>query len=250
MFLSDPSTLLACVIAVFLVGIAKGGFSGVGALATPVLALALPPTTAAGLLLPLLIVQDALSVWAFRRDWDRWVAAWMLPGMVQGVGIGWAFAATVDEKAVLAVLGLLTLAFGLYRLWLGRGGRITAASTSPGWVGTLFGIGSGFASQIAHAGGPPFQMWVTPRNLPHLTFVGTSAITFAVMNWVKVPSYIALGVFTHEVLIAAALLMPLALLSTWFGIWLLKRLNPARFYTIIYWLMVLLGAKLAWDGIA
>lgn len=250
MLLSDPFTLAICVVSVFLLGMAKGGFSGVGALATPLLALALPPATAAGLLLPLLLVQDVVSVWTFRHAWDRWIVAWILPGAAIGVAIGWAFASVVDEKALLAALGVITVFFGVYRLWLGRGGRIVAASTSPGWVGSLFGVATGLTSQIAHAGGPPFQMWVTPRKLPHLTFVGTSSITFAAINWIKVPSYLALGVMTHEVLVAAAMLLPLAVVSTWAGIWLLKRLDPARFYTIIYVLMILLGAKLAWDGIA
>ena len=127
---------------------------------------------------------------------------------------------------------------------------MVAASTSPGWVGSLFGVATGFTSQIAHAGGPPFQMWVTPRRLPHLVFVGTSSILFAAINWIKVPAYIALGAFPHEVLVAAALLMPLAIVSTLLTVRWLKRIDGARFYVLIYLLMVVLGAKLMWDGLA
>src|SRR3546814_4827537 len=111
----------------------------------------------------------------------------------------------------MAALGAITLAFGLYRLWVERGGRIVAASRSPGWVGSLFGFATGLTSQIAHAGGPPFQMWVTPRKLPHLAFIGTSLILFAIVNWMKEPAYLALGAFRHEVVVAALLLMPLAI---------------------------------------
>lgn len=71
MLLSDPTTLAACALAVILVGMAKGGFSGLGALGTPVAALALPPSTAAAILLPILIVQDVVSVWSFRHSWDQ-----------------------------------------------------------------------------------------------------------------------------------------------------------------------------------
>ena len=102
----------------------------------------------------------------------------------------------------MAALGAITLAFGLYRLWVERGGRIVAASTSPGWVGTIFGALTGLTSQIAHAGGPPFQMWVTPRRLPHLVFIGTSSVLFALINWMKVPAYLALDAFPHEVVVA------------------------------------------------
>jgi len=248
--LADPLTLFVLAIAVILLGLAKGGLSGVGALATPLVALVLPPTIAAALLLPILIVQDVVSVWSFRKTWDGWVIAWMLPGAAVGIAAGYAYAERVDEAKLMAALGAITLAFGLYRLWVERGGRVVAASTSPGWVGSLFGVATGFTSQIAHAGGPPFQMWVTPRRLPHLVFVGTSSILFAAINWMKVPAYIALGAFPHEVLVAAVLLMPLAIGSTLLTVRWLKRIDGARFYVLIYVLMVLLGAKLVWDGLA
>ena len=248
--LADPHAMLLAVVAVIVLGMAKGGFSGLGVLATPLLALALPPATAAALLLPVLMVQDVVSVWSFRQTWDRWIVAWMAPGALAGVALASVFAALVDERLLLLALGLLTAAFGLYRLWLERGGRLVAASTSPGWVGGLFGMAAGVTSQIAHAGGPPFQMWVTPRRLPHETYVGTSSVLFALINWMKVPSYLALGTLNRQTLVAGALLLPLAVVSTLVAVRLIRRFDAARFYAMIYGLMVLLGAKLVWDGLA
>jgi hypothetical protein len=46
-----------------------------------------------------------------------------------------------------------------------------------------------------------------------------------------------------------AWLMPLAVISTIGAVRLIRRMDPARFYTLIYALMVLLGAKLVWDGL-
>jgi len=247
--LSDPTTLVLAVIAVVILGLAKGGFSGLGALATPLLALSVPPVTAAAVLLPVLLVQDVVSVWSYRKTWDGWIIAWMLPGAVAGIALAAGLAAAVPEEQLLVVLGIITLAFGLYRLWIERGGRIVAASNSPGWVGTLFGVATGFTSQIAHAGGPPFQMWVTPRRLPHEVFVGTSSLTFAAVNWMKVPSYVLLGSFDRQVLEAAALLVPLAIIATLAGVWLVRRMDTARFYTLIYLLMVALGLRLILQGL-
>jgi hypothetical protein len=248
--LADPVTLAILIVAVVLLGMAKGGLAGVGALATPLAALVLPPATAAALLLPILIVQDVVSVWSFRQTWDGWIIGWMLPGAAVGIFGGYYFAEQVNEAQLMAALGGISMLFGLYRLWVERGGRVVAASTSPGWVGSLFGVATGLTSQIAHAGGPPFQMWVTPRRLPHLVFIGTSSILFALINWMKVPAYLALGAFPHEVVVAALLLMPLAIVSTLVTVRWLKRMDPARFYVIIYVLMVLLGAKLLWDGVS
>ena len=248
--LHDPWFLVAAVVSVTLVGLAKGGFAGLGALGTPVMALAISPVAAAGILLPILIVQDVVSVWSFRHSWDRWIVAWMLPGAFLGVALGWGFAEVLPVSAVLTALGAITLVFGVWRLWVERGGRVVAASNSPGWVGSLFGVAMGFTSQVAHAGAPPFQIWVGPRRLPHLEYVGTSAVTFAVLNWVKVPAYLALGEFTPENLTASAMLVPVAIASTLGGVWLVRRIDPARFYGLMYVLMVLLGGKLLWDGTA
>ncbi|HEX4848192.1 MAG TPA: sulfite exporter TauE/SafE family protein [Novosphingobium sp.] len=247
--LADPLTLALALVAVALLGLAKGGFAGLGALATPLLALTLPPVTAAALLLPVLLVQDVVSVWSYRHSWERWIVCWMLPGAALGVGLATLMAALIPESTFLLVLGLLTLAFGFYRLWIERGGRIVTASSSPGWVGSLFGVGLGFASQIAHAGGPPFQMWVAPRRLPQVVYSGTGSVLFAAVNWIKVPSYMALGSFTPDILVAAALLAPLAVLATLAGVWLVRRIDTARFYTITYSLMILLGLRLIWQGL-
>src|SRR3546814_15362767 len=70
--LGDPATLGVLIVAVILLGMAKGGLAGVGALATPLAALVLPPAIAAAVLLPVLIVQDVVSVWAFRSTRNGW----------------------------------------------------------------------------------------------------------------------------------------------------------------------------------
>jgi len=240
----------ACaIIAVVLSGLGKGGFSGLGAISMPILALAIDPVRAAAIFLPILIVQDAVSVWAFRHSWDRKVLAVMAPGMTVGVAIGYFFAAQVSANAVLGALGLISVLFGLHRLWIERGHVIALPSDSPAWVGSLFGVAAGFTSQIAHAGSPPFQMWVLPRRLPRDMLVGTTAISFAFVNWIKVPAYIALGQFTRTNLIDTAMLVPVALVSTFAGVKLVRMVDADRFYVLIYLLMILLGFKLMADAV-
>jgi uncharacterized membrane protein YfcA len=246
---TDPAFCLFAVPAVLLIGLAKGGFSGLGALAMPLIALGMDPVQGAAILLPILIVQDAISVAAFRKSWDGYVLAVMLPGAAAGVILGWWLAASVSSNGILVSVGAIALVFGLYRLWAERGGRIAASSRSPGWVGALFGMATGFTSQIAHAGGPPFQMWVMPRRLPRDTFVGTTAIFFAALNWIKVPAFAALGQFTRPNALAALALLPFAIVGALAGVWLIRKVSPERFYPLVYSLMVVAGAKLLWDGL-
>lgn len=240
---------ICAIVAVIISGLAKGGFAGIGALAMPIMAMGINPLRGAAILLPILIAQDAVSVWAFRHSWDRTVLAVMLPGMAMGVLLGYLYATAVPEAAILGMLGGISILFGLHRLWLERAGSIVLPSSSPKWLGTLFGVASGFASQIAHAGSPPFQMWVLPRRLPRDMLVGTTAISFAAMNWIKVPAYLALGQFTPANLKASAMLMPVAFAATLAGVRLVRRIDAEKFYRLIYVLMILLGGKLLLDAL-
>lgn len=236
--------------AVLLLGLAKGGFSGMGALSLPLLALAIDPVQAAAITLPILIVQDAVGVWAFRRTVEWRLLGWMMPGTIVGIVLGYAFAASVSPVAVMGLVGAISMLFGGYRLWASGRPAPAQAARWPDWMGSLFGVAAGFTSQVAHAGGPPFQLWVLPRKLARDVLVGTTAVFFAATNWIKVPAYYALGQFTRTNLLTAATLMPLALASTMAGVWLVRRIAPERFYAAIYWLMILVGAVLIAEALA
>ncbi len=236
--------------AVILLGLAKGGFSGIGVIAVPLMALSVSPVLAASITLPILIVQDVVSVWAFRKTWDKRVLLVMLPSAAIGIGLGFALAAFVKPGAVELAVGAISVVFAVQRLWVERATAPVAEARPEGlpWRGVLAGIAAGFTSQIAHAGGPPFQIYVMPKKLARDVFIGTSAIFFAVVNWMKVPAYCALGQFTRESLSTAAVLLPLAIASTWAGVWLVRRVPGRNFYKIIYGLLIAVGGKLAWDG--
>src|ERR671910_2993929 len=96
-FIADPLFYVFAVPAVVMLGLSKGGFSGIGMVATPLLALVLPPLQAAAILLPIILLQDVLSCWIYRRNWDPWNLKVMLPGAAVGVGAAWLLAAYVSE---------------------------------------------------------------------------------------------------------------------------------------------------------
>ena len=236
--------------AVILMGLAKGGFSGVGQISVPLLAVAVSPVQAAAILLPILLVQDAVGVWAFRHNWDAHILKVMLPGAAIGILAGYVLASRVSVSAVLGTLGVISIVFALYQMWGRRAARALASPPrSSAVVGFALGAASGFTSQIAHAGLPPYQMWVLRKKLPPATFIGTTAIFFAIVNWVKVPAYAALGQFTHENLFAALTLMPVAIASTFAGVVLVKRVPADGFYTIIYILMIAVGGHLVFKAL-
>jgi uncharacterized membrane protein YfcA len=242
---TDPLFYLLAIPAVTLLGLGKGGFSGIGMISTPLLALVLPPLQAAAIVQPILIVQDAISIYVYRRHFSAWNLKVLLVGGVIGVGAAWVIAAHVSDAFVRLMVGLIGVTFVLYT-WLGR---VPAEPRRPGAAsGVFWGSLSGFTSTLAQAGAPPYQVHVLPQKLDKLTLVGTTVIFFASLNWMKLAPYFALGQFTPENLLTSALLLPLAIATNFFGIWLVRRVKTETFYRIAYVLMFLISAELVRSG--
>ncbi len=245
--IDDPIFYLAAIPAVILVGLAKGGFAGVGVLAMPLLALVMSPIRAASIMLPLLIVQDAISVWFYRHTFDRRNLAIMVPGACVGIGLGYVFASYVSDAAIEFAVGVIAVVFAARHLLHLRKTEHEPKRGHPVF-GVFWGGVAGFVSMIANAGAPPFQVYVLPQRLPRDVFVGTGVFFFAAVNWIKTPAFLALGLFTRENLATSAVLLPLAALATWAGVWLVRRVSVERFYKIIYATMAGVGLKLIYDG--
>lgn len=244
----DPYFYAVAAVAVILMGLSKGGFIGLASLSLPLLALVTTPVRAAALTLPILVVQDIVSVWAYRHHWDRRTVGALLPGALLGIFLGWALAAWVSSAAILLIVGIISVVYAVRRLAQSYRRIEPAPAGHRPIQGTFWGAVCGFTSMIAHAGQPPFQIYVLPLNLPPMRFAATGAVFFAIVNLVKVGPYIALGQLTPDNLLTSATLIPLAILSTWVGVILVKRIDAAKFFTAIYLLLLLVGAKLVYDG--
>src|SRR4051812_40744105 len=108
----DPWFYAVAIPAVILVGLSKGGFAGISALSLPLLALQISPLRGAVIMLPILMVQDAVSVWAYWRKWDRANLKVLLPGAVVGIVAAYLLAAYVSQAAFTLSLGIVSLIFG------------------------------------------------------------------------------------------------------------------------------------------
>lgn len=239
---------LVAVPAVIVLGLSKGGFTGLSSLAMPMLSLVESPVRAAAIVLPILIVQDWVSVWAFRRDFSSSNLIILIPSAIIGVGLGWLLAARVSGDAVRLAVGAISIAFVAHMVIRDRLGRAPVAKPGvPG--GLVWGSLAGFTSFISHSGVPPFQVYVLPQNLKPRVFAGTATIFFAAVNLIKLPPYFLLGQFSRENLAVSAGLIPVAILSTFGGVWLVRRVSPDRFYAIILALTFLIGVKLTYDAV-
>jgi uncharacterized membrane protein YfcA len=116
--------------------------------------------------------------------------------------------------------------------------------------GTFWGAISGFTSFIAHASGPPMSIYLLPQRMEKTRFLATTIVFVLFMNYLKLIPYTWLGQFSGENLRTSLVLLPLAPLGMWLGIWLHRIVPEAAFYRICYLLLFLAGLKLLYDGIS
>ncbi len=234
------------VLAAVLVGMGKGGLPVAGMLAVPVLSLAISPVTAAGLLLPVYVVSDMFGLYAFRGSFNKRVLWIVGAGVTIGVAFGWATAAVTPEWAVTGIVGAIGFVFALNAL-VRRSAPAPRSADVP--RGVFWGSLTGFTSFVSHSGTPPFQVYVLPLQMEKLVFAGTHTILFAYLNAIKLIPYAALGQFSPANLKVAVMLMPVAALSVFLGVKLVKKLPDRLFFQIVTWALLAISAKLVWDGL-
>ena len=248
--LADPWFYAVAIPAVILVGLSKGGLGGaMGFVGVPMLALVMSPVQGAAILLPILCLMDAISLWTWRGVYDKHTLTIMLPGAIVGIGLGWLTAAMVTVGMVKLIVGAVAIGFVGRWLWQLVRRRADIPAKRGALAGAFWGTVAGFTSFVAHVGGPPFQIYALPLRLDPKIFTGTSVIFFAITNALKLIPYFALGQFDASNLAASAVLMPLAPLATLAGAWLVRRMRPEIFYVFSYATVAIIAVKLIYDEI-
>ena len=243
--ISDPVFYLLAIPAVLITGISKGGFGGVALLAVPMLALVTSPVRAAGIMLPILIAMDAMTLWVYAKSWHKRNVLLLFLGALVGITVGALTAGFVSDDAVRVVVGLVAVVFTLHYYLLGKK---TLHSTPSRLKGIFWGSLAGFTSFVAHAGSPPFQAYLAPQRLDRKIYVGTAAVFFALVNSTKLIPYAWLGQLSSENLWTSLLLLPFAPLGIALGVWANRRVSNDTFYHVIYGLIFVVGLRLIWDG--
>jgi uncharacterized membrane protein YfcA len=233
--------------AVFIVALGKAGLMGsLGMVAVPMLSLVMPARDAAGMMLPLLLVMDAIAIWNYRKDADWRILKIMIPGAAVGTVLGWALWSVVTDAMVLLFVGIVTLLFVLDAI-LPLRKKLEGLPPSKPW-GWFWGGFAGITSFISHTGGPPFQIYVLPQRLSPVNYSGTNAFFFAIVNSMKLIPYFFLGQLSVSNLTIGLILTPLAVGGVLLGVFLVRRISVKLFYQLAYWLVFLLALKLVYDG--
>ena len=165
--------------------------------------------------------------------------------------LGMTFEAEKGEHFFRSTL-VQTLFYGVFSAWVLWAREMPRSSPRFDWRSALWHLNVPFIKalfqQIANAGGAPFQIYILPLRLPPAIFVGTNAMFFAFMNWLKLIPIALLGQLSLGNLATSTALLPLAIASTWLGIWLIRRMSSAKFYPVITALLFCIGLRLLWTS--
>lgn len=217
----------------FLVGLAKSGLGGLlGSLATPLMTLLVGADEALGLTLPILMIADPFALAFNWRKWDWHLILWLLPGAIVGVTVGTYLITQAPTRVLQIIIGAIVLVFVLYKL---AESRILQAFQYEGkdWHGLVAGVITGIVSALAHIGSPPVSIYLLIRRVKSEVFVGTMVLFFLILNWIKVPYYLAAGLFDWQLILKILVVMPMVPLGAWTGRWLVSKVDQKTFEKII-----------------
>ncbi|WP_367114067.1 sulfite exporter TauE/SafE family protein [Roseicyclus sp.] len=234
-----------------LAGISKGGFGGsLGFAGSAILAVVVEPGVALALMLPVLMAIDMAAVRAYWGRWDKPSAGAILTGAVPGLVLGAVLFSVISADSIRVLIGLVAVGFPLFRIALARGWiapRPTGFDRRKGWIA---GMGVGFTSFVAHAGGPPFAVFMLGQGgIDKTRYHATSVIVFWVVNAMKAALYTMLGLFSWQLLGWSAALIPFAMIGTLIGVKAHKLIPERLFFMVAYTALMLTGMKLLWDGV-
>lgn len=223
----------ALMLAAVLIGMSKTGIQGINTISIPMLALAFGAKPSTGLILPMLCFADLIAVVYYRRSAEWKYILRLLPTAVAGFIVAILVDRFIPQEEFRRLMGLCILATLGVMFWSDRKGRAADVS-GLWWYAPAFGLAGGFTTMIGNAAGPVMAVYLLSMRLPKLSFVGTSAWFFLIVNYLKIP----LQVFVWDNITVSSLSLnlttiPFILVGCLLGVWLVKRFPEGSYRKFI-----------------
>lgn len=209
-------------------GMAKTGISNLGTATVPLVAWSFGGKLSTGIMLPMLIIADAIGVWYYNRhvQWSqlRRLMPWTLVGIVFGAWLG----QQVNDDVFKKMMGVIFGTSVLYMFW--REYRGISKVPTQWWFAMIMGILAGVTTMIGNLAGAATAVFFLAMQLPKDSFIGTNAWFYFIINWLKVPFQVFIW---HNVdvniLLLNLYLAPAIILGAFLGIILIKRFSDRAF---------------------
>ncbi len=233
------------VISAILIGINKTGIPGLGLLPVLMLANTFDPALSTGLQLMMIAIADIPAVIYYRKTVNWKIILRLMPAALAGIALGTLvlhFTGNANINFLIGIIVLPLCIFSLAKDFIWR----DASEVPTHWCfAAFFGLLAGFTTQIANAAGPVMAIYLIAMRFEKKTeYMGTSAMYFFLLNYLKLPIFYMQGRITPESFRADLAMIPFLLIGAALGVWLLKKLPRKVFEQLILFLSAIAAIKL------
>ncbi|MDR2403990.1 MAG: sulfite exporter TauE/SafE family protein [Spirochaetaceae bacterium] len=242
----------ALIFASICIGISKTGINGISTVAIPLFVLIFEAKPSTGVILPLLCLADLFAVIYYRRNAEWKYIFRLAPWALAGFALALIVERFIPARGFKILIGICILAGLLIMLWNDRPGVFRKTNGADGvniprgwWFSAIFGILGGFSTMIGNAAGPVMSVFLLSVRLPKISFIGTAAWFFLIINYLKIPlQFFAWHNISAKSLIFDLVMAPFVLAGAWAGILFVKKISEQQYRVLVYLLTVLASALL------
>lgn len=241
----EPLFLCAVVVVGF-VGFVFSSVLGVGGalLLIPVLTTAMRPIEAVAITTPVMLVNNALKTWVFRRHVDRRALLLLSAGALPAAAVASTFAARVDERVILLGVAAVIVASLAATYLLATPVRLSDRALA------LFSVFTGTVSGLCGAAGPSTAVGLSGYGLDRERFVGTVAVYAVLLQLVKLPGYVATGAMPLARWPLALLLSAVALVAVLWAPRVVARMQGRAFRIALDGFLAITAVAMVFDALS
>jgi len=225
-----------------LIGMHKTGLAGAGALSIPISVAIFGAKSSTGVMLPILIMGDIFAVAHYFKYTNWKCIARLVPGSVVGVITAVLLGQYIDDvtfKKLIASAIILCLVFLVIQK---KHKHLLVLMKNSKIFSGIIGVLGGFASMIGNAAGGVFSTYFVSLELEKQTFIGTTAITFFLLNIFKLPFHIFIWkTITLNSFLIDLCTIPGILIGGFAGVWLVKFI-PDKYYRTFIIVMTIISS--------
>ncbi len=231
------STIILIQLSLFLAAMTQTTFGfGSAIVAMPLLLLMISPSTATPLVALIGIILSASIAISSWRSID-WKATWrILLASTIAAPLGVLLLLYAEEDLIKAILGWMLVLYGIYCLLPFDFIHLK----NDNWA-FPFGFLGGVLGSAFNINGPPVLIYGTLRHWPPAEFRASLSGYFLPSGIIVALSHFAGGLWTPEVWKFFLISLPGTAVAVWLGSRLNKRIDPARFKTTLYFLIIGMG---------
>ena len=178
---------------------------------------------------------------AVKPEWSR-----ILPLIVVGTSIGMTLLVKLPREAAMVALGVFVTGIAISNLVQGAAVRTIA----PGWA-YVAGVAGGITSTLFGAGGPPYAIYLSRRQLTREQYRATLGICTIFSITLRVLVFILAGMLTTlKPWLWALAVLPASLAGLWIASKAFMRFSRDTLIRVIGVMLVVSGGTLIYRGLA